>query len=56
MLHACWAPYSLKFKETAITSRARMHTKDTYIIKVWDDECPDGVGGMCSVQGTKCRR
>lgn len=50
MLHACWAPYSLKFKETAITSRARMHTKDTYIIKVWDDKCPDRVGwGECAL-------
>lgn len=50
MLHACWAPYSLLFRETAITSRARMLTKDTYIIKVWDDEYPGRVGwGECAL-------
>ncbi len=48
MLHAVWAPYTLHFKETAITSRARMLTKDTYIIKVWDDASPEIVGwGEC---------
>lgn len=48
MLHASWTPYSLVFRETAITSRSRMNTKDTYFIKVWDDDAPETVGwGEC---------
>ncbi len=44
MLKAVWAPYTLHFKETAITSRARMLTKDTYYIKVYDPAEPHRVG------------
>ena len=50
MLKAAWAPYTLHFRETAVTSRARMHTKDTYIIKVWDSADSGCVGwGECAL-------
>lgn len=48
MLRALWAPYTLRFRETAITSRASMQTKDTYLIKVYDDSRPAIAGwGEC---------
>lgn len=50
MLKASFEPYTLHFKETAITSRSRMDVKDTFIVKVWDDEAPDVVGtGECAI-------
>ena len=50
MLKASWAPYTLRFRETAITSRARMLTKDTYIIKVWHSGNPEVAGwGECAL-------
>lgn len=50
MLKAEWRPYELKFKETAITSRARMEVKETYLIRVWDDAHPDASGyGECAL-------
>ena len=43
MLHAQWAPYRLIFKETAITSRDRMQVKDTYLVRLWDDDDPSDI-------------
>lgn len=44
MLRASYRHLRLRFKETAITSRASMEVKDTYIIKVWDDTFPTRAG------------
>lgn len=44
MLRASYRHLRLRFKETAITSRASMEVKDTYIIKVWDDTFPARAG------------
>lgn len=50
MLKAEWRPYELRFIETAITSRAKMQTKKTYPVKVWDDETPAVAGyGECAL-------
>jgi len=50
MLKASFKPYTLKFLETAITSRAHMREKDTYIVTVWDDINPDIAGyGECAL-------
>lgn len=44
MLKAKWKPLTLRFKETAITSRASMEVKESYIVKVWDDAAPGCAG------------
>lgn len=44
MLKAEFFPYTLHFSFTAITSRAQMHTKDTYFIKVYDTDSPNKIG------------
>lgn len=44
MLKAEWKPLTLQFKETAITSRASMEVKESYIVKVWDDADPTRAG------------
>ncbi len=50
MLKASFEPYTLHFKETAITSRSHMDVKETFIVKVWDEEVPDVVGmGECAI-------
>lgn len=36
MLHASYAPYSLVFRETAITSRQSMNVKGTYLLRLSD--------------------
>lgn len=50
MLKAAYTPYSLIFKEPAITSRETMTRKDTYFVKIWDDSSPDLFGiGECAL-------
>lgn len=46
MLHAQVIPYRLHFKETAITSRARMTVKDTYILRLTDPDLFPGIDGI----------
>lgn len=49
-LRAAFAPYSLIFKELAITSRSRMSTKDTFLVRVWDERRPEISGiGECAL-------
>lgn len=49
-LKARFQPYTLHFKETAITSRQHMDEKDTYILHLWDDASPEVVGkGECNL-------
>lgn len=53
MLKAQWAPYTLRFIETAVTSRQRMQVKDTFFVRVWDDSAPEifGVGEVPLFRG-----
>ena len=52
-MRAEYKKYSLIFKEVAITSRNTLLTKDTYFIKVWNDENPMlfGVGEASLFRG-----
>lgn len=52
-MRAEYKKYSLIFKEAAITSRNTLLAKDTYFIKVWDDENPThfGVGEASLFRG-----
>jgi len=48
MLKGDFFTHRLNFKFTAGTSRGNLHVKDTWFIKVWDDENPSVVGfGEC---------
>ena len=50
MLKAQYARYILDFKALARTSREVMSQKETFFIKVWDDECPEVFGlGECAL-------
>lgn len=50
MLKADWAPYILKFKQTVITSRERMDVKQTYLIKIYEeDDSSRAAIGECAV-------
>lgn len=50
MLKFAYCRYVLKFKETAITSRASMTEKETFFIKAYDADNPDIFGiGECAV-------
>lgn len=50
MIRAAWKPYVLDFCFEARTSRAVMHTKDTYFVQVWDDSHPEVRGtGECAL-------
>ncbi len=50
MLRAQWKAYRLNFKFEARTSRASMLFKDTYFVKVWDDENTNLSGiGECAL-------
>ena len=50
MITASFEPYTLHFKETAITSRSRMNVKETFMVRVWDGDVPDVVGmGECAI-------
>jgi len=56
MLKAAYCKYNLSFIIPAVTSRAVMHSKCTYFIKVWDSENPDCKGyGECALfKGLSC--
>lgn len=43
-MRLAFAPYTLRFKEPGGTSRGVMHTKLTYLIKVWDESDPSRYG------------
>lgn len=50
MLRATWEAYSLNFVFEARTSRAVMHKKDTYFVRLWDDAQPDVTAvGECAL-------
>ena len=50
MLKATYRRHILQFKETAITSRSHMNTKETFIVSVTDDERPGITGtGECAL-------
>jgi len=50
MLKASFQPRTLRFKETAITSRAKMNVKETFIVSVWDDANHEVAGhGECAL-------
>lgn len=49
-LKACYYPYRLHFKQPARTSRMTMHDKETWFVKVWDEERPEVFGlGECAM-------
>lgn len=49
-MKAAYCKYDLIFHHPAITSRAVMNCKETYFIKVWDENCPDVYGiGECAL-------
>lgn len=50
MLKVTYAPYTLRFREPAMTSRSTMTEKQTYFIKVFDSERPERFGlGECAL-------
>lgn len=50
MLKAAFTSYNLIFKEPAITSRSTMTYKQTYFIKIWNDDNPEMFGiGECAL-------
>lgn len=50
MLKASYLKYHLHFKEPSGTSRGILTDKETYFIRVWDDDCPDRIGiGECAL-------
>ena len=50
MLKAEYAPFRLEFREPAVTSRAVMNDKETYFIRIYDDERPEVFGiGECAL-------
>lgn len=49
MITAQWRPYRLIFKETAITSRASMTYKDTYILHLRDSDTGREGWGECAL-------
>ena len=50
MLRASYCRYVLNFKEIAITSRARMKEKETFFVRLYDDENPEIFGvGECAL-------
>ena len=53
MLKARYCPYRLSFKAPAITSRDTMYFKDTYLVQIWDEECPEvkGTGEIALFRG-----
>ncbi|MCM1348852.1 MAG: o-succinylbenzoate synthase [Firmicutes bacterium] len=56
MLKAEFAPYTLVFKETARTSREVMNTKQTYFVRVFNEQNPTVAGyGECALfRGLSC--
>lgn len=50
MLKASFKKYTLSFRSPAVTSRATMNYKETYFIKIWNEENPDIFGiGECAL-------
>jgi len=51
-----YTPYTLQFKQPAITSRATMREKLTYLVKVWDERYPEifGIGEAPLFKGLSC--
>lgn len=50
MIKAAYCKYKLIFHQRAITSREVMTTKETYFIKVWNNENPNTIGiGECAL-------
>lgn len=50
MLRAAYCPYRLDLNFEAVTSRGSMTHKDTYFVKVWDDNEPEIYGiGECAL-------
>ena len=50
MLHACYYPYTLHFRQPATTSRDTLYHRPTYYLKVWDDCDPQVYGlGECAL-------
>lgn len=49
MLHACYAPYRLSFKEPSGTSRGVLTYKDTYFVRIRDDETSRIGWGECAL-------
>lgn len=56
MLKAQYCRYMLQFKQPATTSRAVMTEKETYFIKIWEEECPEifGLGECALFRGLSC--
>ena len=56
MLKTTFLPYQLQLKRPSGTSRGVLTTKDTWVVKVWDDARPDVVGiGECALfKGLSC--
>ena len=52
MLKAYWCPYTLHFKFEARTSRQSMHTKDTWLLRIVDEDTGrEGVGECALFRG-----
>ncbi len=43
-MKATYAPYKLHFITPGGTSRGVLHDKDTYFIKIWDENNPEKYG------------
>ena len=56
MLKTSFLPYQLLLKRPSGTSRGVLTTKDTWVVKVWDDAHPEVVGiGECALfKGLSC--
>jgi o-succinylbenzoate synthase len=56
MLKTTFLPYQLQMKRPSGTSRGVLTTKDTWVVKVWDDAQPEIVGiGECALfRGLSC--
>lgn len=49
-LCAAWCRHDLLFREPAVTSRAVMHTKETWFVKLWHRDNPEHFGiGECGL-------
>ncbi len=49
-MKAAYSRYTLRFRQPATTSRAVMYDKETYFIKLWDEDNPSVYGvGECAV-------
>lgn len=49
-MKAAFAKYTLDFINPAGTSRGTLLKKDTYFLKIWDEQCPERFGiGECAL-------